>query len=134
MRIVLGAKIHHAYVTSTERDYIGSIFIDEDLMDRAKLWAYEKVLVCNVDNSQRWETYALPAERGSGRVSVQGAGAGLCEVDHCLIILAFRVTEQEIEPTMVLVDRNNGFVKYLDGSDESTESVVGASQVQLPRY
>lgn len=136
MRTLLGSKIHRAYVTSRDADYIGSIFIDRDLMERANIWQYEKVLICNVDNGERWETYAMPAERGSGRVSVQGAGARLCEVGHCLIILCFQVTEREIEPTMILVDRKNRFVEYLDGSDRGLEMALeGADdepQVQLP--
>jgi aspartate 1-decarboxylase len=130
LKIVLGSKIHRAYVTSRDPDYIGSVFIDRDLMERAKLWEYERVLICNVDNGERWETYALPAARGSGRVSVQGAGARLCEVGHCLIILAFQVSERPVEPTMVLVDRNNRFLEYLDGSDRSLET-ADAPEVQL---
>lgn len=131
MRTVLGSKIHRAFVTSTDLDYIGSIFIDQDLMERADLWPYERVLVCDVDNGERWETYALPAERGSGRVSVQGAGARLCKVGHCLIILGFRVTDHPVEPAMILVDRQNRFVEYLDGSDQRLESPDEEPQVQL---
>ena len=74
MRNLLRSKIHRAYITSTDADYIGSIIIDRELMDRADLWDYEKVLICDVTNGNRWETYVLPGDRGSGRVSVQGAG------------------------------------------------------------
>lgn len=115
MRNVLRSKIHRAYITSTDADYIGSIIIDRDLMDRADLWDYEKVLICDVTNGERWETYVLPGDRGSGRVSVQGAGAKLCGVGDCVIILSFDVSDRPVEPKMILVDRDNRFVEYLEG-------------------
>lgn len=124
LRTVLMSKIHRAYVTGTEPDYVGSIFIDQELMERAGMWSYEKVLICDIDNGARWETYVLPAEPGSGKVSVQGAGARLCEPGHCLIILSFGVTDRPVEPKMILVDRQNKFVEFLDGSDRPAE-VVG---------
>ena len=116
MRTVLRSKIHRAWVTDANPDYIGSILIDEDLMDKIDLWTFEKVLVCDVTNGNRWETYALPGERGSGTVSVQGAGAKLCEKDDCLIILSFEVSDAPIEPKMILVDRQNQFVEYIEGA------------------
>jgi aspartate 1-decarboxylase len=115
LRNVLRSKIHRAYITSTDADYIGSIIIDRDLMDRADLWDYEKVLICDVTNGERWETYVLPGDRGSGRVSVQGAGAKLCGVGDCVIILSFDVSDRPVEPKMILVDRDNRFVEYLEG-------------------
>ena len=60
MRIMLKSKIHRAYVTYTNPDYIGSIALDRALMDKADLLEYEKVLVCDVTNGNRWETYVLP--------------------------------------------------------------------------
>ncbi len=115
MRIMLKSKIHRAYVTYTNPDYIGSIALDRALMDKADLLEYEKVLVCDVTNGNRWETYVLPEDENSGVVSVQGAGARLCEVGDCLIILAFDVTDEPVEPKMILVDQNNKFVEYLAG-------------------
>ncbi|MCE2405105.1 MAG: aspartate 1-decarboxylase [Dehalococcoidia bacterium] len=115
MRNLLRSKIHRAYITSTDADYIGSIIIDRELMDRADLWDYEKVLICDVTNGNRWETYVLPGDRGSGRVSVQGAGARLCDVGDCVIILSFDVSDRPVDPKMILVDRNNRFVEYLEG-------------------
>lgn len=123
LRTVLLSKIHRAYVTSTDPDYIGSIFIDRELMERVGLWEFEKVLICNVTNGARWETYALPAEAGSGRVSVQGAGARLCEPGHCLIILSFAASATPVEPKMILVDRKNRFVEFLDSGDRKHEVV-----------
>ena len=115
MRVVLKSKIHRAYVTDTDRDYIGSIIIDRALMEKVDLWVYEKVLLCNVTNGKRWETYVLPGDQNSGTISVQGAGAHLCEKGDCLIILAFEATSEPMKPKMILVDRNNRFVEYLAG-------------------
>ena len=116
MRNVLRSKIHRAFVTGANPDYIGSVIIDKELMEKVDLWDYEKVLICNVDNGNRWETYVLPGDSGSGTVAVQGAGAKLCQVDDCLIILSFEVTEEPIKPKMILVDRQNRFVEYIEGA------------------
>ena len=116
MRIVLRSKIHRAYVTGANLDYIGSVILDRELMEKVDLWEFEKVLICNATNGNRWETYALPGERGSGTVSVQGAGARLCEKGDCLIILSFEATDVPIDPKMILVDQNNHFVEYIEGA------------------
>ena len=116
MRNVLRSKIHRAFITDVNEDYIGSIIIDRELMEKVDLWEFEKVLICDVTNGNRWETYVLPGERGSGTVSVQGAGAKLCQKDDCVIILSFEVSDKPIEPKMILVDRENQFVEYIDGA------------------
>ena len=74
MREVLRSKIHRCWVTSANLGYVGSILIDRDLMEQTDIIAFEKVQVLNINNGARWETYALPAERGSGTISVQGPG------------------------------------------------------------
>lgn len=118
MRFVLRSKIHRAYVTDNNPDYVGSVILDRELMDKVDLWDYEKVLICNVTNGNRWETYALPGKRGSGEVSVQGAGAKLCAKGDCLIILSFEASDRPIEPKMILVDKENRFVEYIQGVGE----------------
>ncbi len=118
MKIVLNSKIHRAWITDTNPEYVGSIIIDRALMDKVDLWEYEKVLICNVNNGARWETYVLAGDRDSGTVSVQGAGARLCEKGDCVIILAFDVTNEPIEPKMILVDQDNKFIEYLEGIPE----------------
>ena len=115
MRVLLSTKIHRAYVTHTNADYIGSIVIDRTLMEKIDLWEYEKVLVCDVTNGNRFETYALPAEPNSGIISVQGAAATLCEAGDCVIIMSFQTSDRPIEPKMILVDPDNRFVEYLGG-------------------
>ncbi len=117
MRMVLKSKIHRAFVTDTNLDYVGSVTIDRDLMEKANLWEHEKVLICNVSNGNRWETYVLPGKKKSGVVSVQGAGARLCEKGDCLIILAFEATEEPVDPKMILVDENNKFIEFLEGAE-----------------
>ena len=119
MRILLSSKIHRAYVTYTNADYIGSIAIDRALMEKADLWEYEKVLICDVTNGNRWETYVLPAPSGSGTISVQGAGAKLCDIGDCVIILAFQSSDQPVDPKMILVDQDNRFVEYLEGAEHA---------------
>ena len=116
MRTVLRSKIHRAWVTDANPDYVGSILIDEDLMDKIDLWNFEKVLICDVSNGNRFDTYAIPGERGSGVVAVQGAAARLVETGDCLIIMAFDLTDKPVEPKMILVDDKNNFVEYLEGA------------------
>ena len=116
MRNVLRSKIHRAYITDANPDYIGSVIIDRELMEKIDLWEYEKVMICDVTNGNRWETYVLPGDRGSGTVSVQGAGAKLCQIDDCVIILSFEVSDEPIEPKMILVNRRNEFVEYIEGA------------------
>ena len=125
MRNVLRSKIHRAYITDANPDYVGSVIIDRELMEKIDLWEFEKVMICDVTNGNRWETYVLPGDRGSGTVSVQGAGAKLCQIDDCVIILSFEVTDVPIEPKMILVNRENEFVEYIEGAMYE-ESVHGA--------
>ena len=116
MREVLRSKIHRAYVTDANPDYVGSILIDEELMDRVNLWNFEKVLVCDITNGNRFETYAIADERGSGVIAVQGAAARLSKKGNCVIIMSFEVTDTPIEPKMILVNHENRFVQYLEGA------------------
>ena len=121
MREVLRSKIHRAYITDTNLDYVGSVSIDSALMEKVDLWEYEKVLICDVNNGNRWETYVLAAEYGSGIISVQGAGAHLCEKDDCIIIMSFEVSEEPVDPKMILVDRANRFTEYLEANKHAQQ-------------
>ncbi len=125
MRSVLRSKIHRAYITDANPDYVGSVIIDREMMEKVDLWEFEKVMICDVTNGNRWETYVLPGDRGSGTVSVQGAGAKLCQIDDCVIILSIEVSDRPIEPKMILVNRENQFVEYIEGAMYE-ESVHGA--------
>lgn len=113
MRVLLKSKIHRATITECNEDYIGSILIDQELMERVDLWEYEKVLICDVTNGNRFETYAIAGDKGSGVMSVQGAAAKLVDKGDCIIIMSFNVTDEPVEPRMILVNEDNEFIEYL---------------------
>ena len=108
---VLRAKIHRATVTQAEVDYVGSITIDQDLIDAAGIVPGECVLVADLDNGARFETYVFLGPRGSGTICVNGAAAKLVSVGDKVIIMAFGyLTPDEaadLKPSVVLVDENN---------------------------
>ncbi len=105
------SKIHRATVTDASLNYVGSITIDEDLMRAANLLEYEKVQVANINNGERFETYVIKGEAGSGIIALNGAAARLGQVGDLVIIIAYaRMTPEEAQsfkPTVVLVDANN---------------------------
>jgi aspartate 1-decarboxylase len=103
-------KIHRATVTQCEVDYVGSITVDEDLLDAAGIRDGEQVHVWNVTNGKRLETYAIPGERGSGIVCINGAAAHRCCVGDKVIITAFCWTDEIIDRKVVLVDDYNKIV------------------------
>jgi len=107
MRSVLRSKIHRATVTETRVDYEGSITIDITLIERSGLWTGEKVLVADVDNGNRFETYVLPGERDSGIIALNGAAAHLCKTGDKVIIMGFEITDKPIDAKVVLVDEKN---------------------------
>lgn len=107
MRWMLRSKIHRATVTETRLDYEGSITVDEDLLDKAGIWLGEKVLIADVNNGNRFETYTLPGERGSGIIALNGAAAHLCNVGDKIIIMGYELTDEQIHAKVVLVDEKN---------------------------
>ena len=107
MRWMLRSKIHRATVTETRLDYEGSITVDQDLLDKAGIWLGEKVLVADVNNGNRFETYTLSGERGSGIVALNGAAAHLCNVGDKIIIMGYELTDEPIKAKVVLVDERN---------------------------
>lgn len=86
---VLKSKIHRAQVTAASLEYQGSLTIDRDLMDRAGLLPYERILCSNLANGERFETYAIPGTRGSGAIVLNGATAHLGKVGDRIIIMSF---------------------------------------------
>ncbi|MHC4481858.1 MAG: aspartate 1-decarboxylase [Planctomycetota bacterium] len=113
MRWVLRSKIHNATVTEARVEYVGSIALDQDLIDQAALMVGEKVLVADTTNGARVETYVIAGERGSGTVCINGAAAHLIHEGDRVIIMGFELTEEPIEARKVLVDEGNRFVRYL---------------------
>ncbi|QEY24834.1 aspartate 1-decarboxylase [Neisseria animalis] len=110
-RTMLGGKIHRATVTEADLNYVGSITVDLDLLDAAGICANEKVAIVNNNNGERFETYTIPGERGSGVVCLNGAAARLVQKGDIVIIMSYvMLSEPEIqsyEPKVVLVDENN---------------------------
>jgi aspartate 1-decarboxylase len=92
---VLKSKIHRATITQANLNYIGSISIDEDLMDAANLIEFEKVQVVNINNGERLETYVIRGERGTGIISLNGAAARKAHVGDLIIIASYAQMEFE---------------------------------------
>jgi aspartate 1-decarboxylase len=108
---LLKSKIHRATVTLSGLHYVGSIGIDEDLMDAAKLFNYEKVHVFNINNGERFETYVIKEARGSGIVGVYGAAARKVAVGDLVIVAAYASMSpeeaQNFRPAIAIPDANN---------------------------
>jgi aspartate 1-decarboxylase len=113
MRWILRSKIHRATVTEANLDYIGSITIDEDLIEKAGFLIGEKVLVVDNTNGARVETYVIRGERGSGIICINGASAHLINQGDQIIIMGYELSDRTIEPKSILVDEKNWFVRYL---------------------
>lgn len=113
MRFLLRSKIHRAKVTETNLDYIGSITIDQELLDKAGFMVGEKVLITSVTSGARLETYIIPGDRGSGVIFMNGPTAHLIKVGEIIVIMGFELSNKPIQPTVILVDEKNQFVKYV---------------------
>jgi len=113
MRWVLRSKIHKAIVTEADLDYIGSITIDEELIEKAGFWPGEKVLVVSNTSGARLETYVIVGKRNSGIICMNGAASHLIKVGEKIIVMGFELTDEPIKPKNILVDENNRFVRYL---------------------
>ncbi|MBS3915283.1 MAG: aspartate 1-decarboxylase [Bacteroidetes bacterium] len=111
---VLQAKIHNVRITQTELNYTGSITIDADMLDAAGLIANQKVLIVNNNNGERFETYTIIGERGTGVIGLNGAAARRGQVGDELIIMSFaQMTPEEAKthkPNNIYPDRNNRII------------------------
>lgn len=105
------SKIHRAKVTQADLNYVGSVTIDEDLLDAANLIEGERVQIVNNNNGERLETYTIKGERGSGIICLNGAAARRCQVGDIVIIIAYAwMSEEEaraFDPSVVFVDEDN---------------------------
>lgn len=108
---MMKSKIHRATVTEACLDYVGSITIDSDLMEKAGIYENEKIQICNVDNGNRLETYVIPGKRGSGVICINGAAAHLVNPGDKVILISYCSVDvneaKEHCPTVVFVDDNN---------------------------
>jgi aspartate 1-decarboxylase len=128
MRTMLKSKIHRATVTQADLHYVGSVTIDEDLLDAADLIAGEQVAIVDVTNGARLETYVIPGERGSGVIGINGAAAHLVHPGDLVILISYGLMDQteagSYLPRVVHVDAANRVVDL--GSDPSAP-VPGAT-------
>lgn len=110
-RTMLKSKLHRVTVTQAELHYEGSCAIDEDLLDAADIREYQQIEVWNINNGERFTTYAIKAERGSGTISVNGAAARKASAGDLLIIATFAAYNEieltRFEPDLVYVDAKN---------------------------
>ena len=112
---LLKAKIHRAVVTQADLDYVGSITIDSRLLQESGIMEYEKVEIADIDNGNRFETYAIAGEEGSGIICLNGAAARCVSVGDKIIIMAYAsMTPEEAsqhKPVVLFVDGNNQIVR-----------------------
>jgi aspartate 1-decarboxylase len=112
---VLKSKLHRVKVTQAELNYVGSITIDEDLMDEANIIANEKVQIVNNNNGARFETYVIKGARGSGVICLNGAAARLAQVGDIIIVMSYAYMEideaRSYEPILIFPDPDNKLIK-----------------------
>lgn len=125
-RTMLGGKIHRAAVTEADLNYVGSITVDQDLLDAAGILANEKVQIVNNNNGARFETYTISGERGSGVICLNGAAARLVQKGDIVIIMSYVMLSEAAaaahRPKVVLVDEANKIRDIL--SYESPHTVL----------
>ena len=113
-RIMLKSKLHRARVTATEIDYEGSIAIDEDLLERVDIRPYEQVHIYNINSGDRFITYVISAEAGSGTFSINGAAARLAQINDRIIVVAYGSIDTDKEkhqPKVLLLDTSNKVIE-----------------------
>ncbi|EFM09732.1 aspartate 1-decarboxylase [Paenibacillus curdlanolyticus YK9] len=124
-RTMMKAKLHRATVTEANLHYVGSITIDEDLMDAADIWANEKVQIVNNNNGARLETYVIKGPRGSGVICLNGAAARLVQPGDQVIIISYAAMSEEeareYKPRIVILDEKN---RPLESLTEEIHSVI----------
>ncbi|CAG9608279.1 aspartate 1-decarboxylase [Pseudoneobacillus rhizosphaerae] len=98
-RTMMNGKIHRARVTEADLNYVGSITIDEDILDAVGMVANEKVQIVNNNNGARFETYIIPGQRGSGVICVNGAAARLVQTGDVVIIISYVLVSEDKVPT-----------------------------------
>ena len=108
---MLKGKIHRATVKQAELNYVGSITVDADLLDAAGIYEYEKVAIVDIENGNRFETYTIAGERGSGMICLNGAAARCVSVGDKVILMAPEEVRNGYAPQVVFVDEENKIVR-----------------------
>ena len=115
LRLMLRAKIHRATVTDANLDYEGSLTLDEELLSAAGILPYEQVMISNLNNGKRFETYVIPGKRGSGMICLNGPTARKGVVGDRIVIFCYEYyNEQELKiykPTIIKVDEKNRMLR-----------------------
>ncbi len=121
---MMSGKIHRARVTEANLNYVGSITIDEEILDAVGMVANEKVQVVNNNNGERLETYIIPGKRGSGVICLNGAAARKVQEGDIVIIVSYKlVAEEHVSrhvPKVAIMDENNAIVEMLGTEPEAT--------------
>ena len=121
-RTMLKSKIHRATVTGSDLHYVGSITIDEDLLDAADIREHEQVHVVDVDNGARFETYTIAGARGTGELKINGAAARLVHTGDTVIVISYAAYDEceleSYEPKVVHVNADNAIVTVDDAVAE----------------
>lgn len=113
MRELLQSKIHKATIIEADLAYIGSITIDQDLLDRVDLWPGQKVTVVSNTSGNRLETYVIAGPRGTGMICMNGAAAHLIKKGEEVIIIGYAFSDKQITPKCILVDSKNRYIQDL---------------------
>ena len=117
-RTMLKSKIHRATVTDCDLHYVGSITIDPDLLEAADIYEHEQVAIVDVDNGQRFETYTIAGERGSGEMKVNGAAARLVHRGDTIIVISYaqydKAEMEHYEPVVVHVEAGTNEIITVD--------------------
>jgi len=124
LRMMLNSKIHRAVVTEADLNYVGSITIDQNLLDSVGMLPNEKVHIVNNNNGARFETYIIAGERGSGVICVNGAAARLVQKGDIVIILSYvyMMNDEAInhKPTVAIMNKNNSIREIISYEPEAT--------------
>jgi aspartate 1-decarboxylase len=123
-RTIMKSKLHRATVTEANLNYVGSITIDEDLLDYADMYTNEKVQIVNNNNGARFETYIIPGPRGSGIICLNGAAARLVQPGDTVIIISYALMTNEeakmYRPVIAILDKNNKVASKINHEPHST--------------
>jgi aspartate 1-decarboxylase len=131
LRTMMKSKIHRATVTQADLHYVGSVTVDEDLLDAADLLPGELVHIVDVTNGARLETYTIAGERGSGVIGINGAAARLVQPGDIVILIGYAQMDTEearaFKPSVVFVDADN---KVVATGDDPAEAIPGSGLVR----
>ena len=123
-RTMMKAKIHRAHVTDANLNYVGSVTIDQDILEQVDILPNEKVQIVNNNNGARLETYVIPGERGSGVICLNGAAARLVQKGDTVIIISYALIAEEqldsFKPKVAIMNKNNEVEKLIENEPPLT--------------